>query len=263
LLRLAQDLGLIGFSTPFDATAVEFLEELAVPAHKVASFELVDLPLLRKIGATKKPVIMSTGMATLAEIEESLAAVRAAGASDVALLACSSAYPSPPDAINLRRIPHLRETFDVVAGLSDHTMGIAVPVAAVALGASIIEKHFCLSRKDPGPDSAFSLEPSEMRALVDAVRVAEKALGGIRYGGDPAEEKSRVFRRSLFVVKDVKRGDVLTREHVRSIRPGYGLHTRHLDEIVGRRAARDIERGTPMSWDLVGGADDGAKETQR
>ena len=251
LKTLAESLGMQCFSSPFDDTAVDFLEGLRVPAYKIASFELVDLPLVRRVARTGKPVIMSTGMASIAEIDEAVRTARGAGAREIVLLACSSAYPSPPEAINLRRIPDLAERFGVVSGLSDHTLGTAVPIASVAMGASVIEKHFCLSRAEPGPDSAFSLEPTEFRTMVDAVRTAERAVGRPEYGVSAAEQASQVFRRSLFVVKDVKAGERFTAESVRSIRPGNGLHTRHLEEVLGREAARDIVRGTPLSWDLV------------
>jgi N-acetylneuraminate synthase len=251
LKKVANDLGMDLFSTPFDATAVDFLEEMGVPAHKIASFELVDIPLIQKVAQTGKPLVMSTGMATVEEIEEAVQAARAAGATQIALLKCSSAYPAPAEEMNLRTIPELARRFGVPVGLSDHTMGIAVPVAAVALGACIIEKHITLSRSEPGPDSAFSLEPDEFKAMVDAVRVAEKTLGEISFGCSAKEASSRAFRRSLFVVQDVKRGEVLTAENVRSIRPGQGLHTRHLPEVLGRRAVCDIARGTPLSWELV------------
>ncbi|HXX02302.1 MAG TPA: N-acetylneuraminate synthase family protein, partial [Candidatus Acidoferrales bacterium] len=200
---------------------------------------------------TGKPLIISTGMATVEEIEEAVGTARQAGAAQIALLKCASAYPSPPEEMNLTTIPELARRFGVPVGLSDHTLGIAVPVAAVALGACIIEKHLTLSRSEPGPDSAFSLEPEEFRAMVDAVRVAEKALGEVHFGFSPHEASSRVFRRSLFVVCDIKQGEVFTAQKVRSIRPGYGLHTRHLTEILGQHAARDIERGTPFSWDMI------------
>jgi N-acetylneuraminate synthase len=251
LKQVANDLGLDLFSSPFDVTAVDFLEAMNVPAHKLASFELVDIPLIRKMARTGKPLIMSTGMATVEEIEEAVQTARKAGAEQIALLKCTSAYPALPEEMNLRTIPELSRRFGVPVGLSDHTMGTAVPVAAVALGACIIEKHLTLSRSEPGPDSAFSLEPQEFKAMVDAVRVAEKALGAVNFGIGTKEANSRVFRRSLFVVQDVKRGEVFTEENIRSIRPGHGLHTRHLPEVLGRNAARDIERGTPLSWDLV------------
>jgi pseudaminic acid synthase len=251
LKKVANELGLDLFSTPFDATAVDFLETMNVPVHKVASFELVDIPLIQKMARTGKPLIMSTGMATVEEIEEALQGARDAGAAEIALLKCTSSYPARPEEMNLRTIPELMRRFGVPVGLSDHTMGIAVPVASVALGACIIEKHLTLSRSEPGPDSAFSLEPHEFKAMVDAVRVAEKALGGVHFGCSAKEASSRAFRRSLFVVQDMKRGDQFTSENVRSIRPGHGLHTRHLPEILGRHAASDVARGTPVSWELV------------
>ena len=247
----ADRLGLDLFSSAFDATAVDFLERMGVPAHKVASFELVDLPLIEAMARTGKPLMISTGMATLEEIEEAVATARAAGARQIALLKCTSAYPSPPEEMNLRTAPDLAARFQMPVGLSDHTMGISVPVAAVALGACIVEKHFTLSRAVPGPDSVFSLEPAEFKAMVEAVRTAERALGGVHYGASAEEEKSRVFRRSLFVVEDVKAGERFTEKNVRSIRPGNGLHTRHLKEILGRAATRDIPRGTPLSWELI------------
>ena len=256
LKEIAEDLGLDLFSAPFDNTAVDFLEQMGVPAHKVASFEIVDLPLLRKIAKTGKPIIMSTGMATLAEIDEAVQTIREAGGTQLALLKCTSAYPALPDEMNLHTIPHLAEAFDVPVGLSDHTLDMAVPVAAVALGACIIEKHITLSRAAVGPDSAFSLEPHEFKAMVEAVRVAEKALGKVHYGVSTAEAKSRVFRRSLFVVKDMKAGEMFTTENVRSIRPGYGLHTRYLGEVLGRRATQDIPRGMPLAWRHIAGVRD-------
>jgi N-acetylneuraminate synthase len=249
----ARKMGLDLFSTPFDETAVDFLEEIGVPCYKVASFEVVDLPLLRKIAATGKPVILSTGMATLAEIDEAVQTLRAAGQDQLALLKCTSAYPAPPEEMNLLTIPHLAAAFQVPVGLSDHTPETTVPVAAVALGACIIEKHFTLSRSSPGPDSAFSLEPHEFEAMVKAVRVAEKAFGQVSYGITETERKSFIYRRSLFVVRDVRAGETLTRDNVRCIRPGHGLHPRYFDKVLGRRAARDISRGTPLTWDLVGG----------
>ena len=251
LKQVANDLGLDLFSSPFDASAVDFLEQMGVPAHKLASFELVDIPLIQKMAQTGKPLIVSTGMATLEEIEEALRVARQAGATQIALLKCTSAYPASPDDMNLRSIPELARRFEVPVGLSDHTMGIAVPVAAVALGACLVEKHFTLSRSQKGPDSAFSLEPEEFKAMVDAVRAAERALGQVHFGSSAHEASSRAFRRLLFVVQDVRQGQILTAENVRSIRPGHGLHTRHLADVLGKRAARDIERGTPLSWELV------------
>lgn len=254
LKEIAENMGLHLFSTPFDVTAVDFLEEMNVPTYKVASFELVDLPLLRRIARTGKPVIMSTGMATLAEIDEAVQTLRAAGNTQLALLKCSSAYPALPNEMNLRTIPHLADAFNLPVGLSDHTLDAAVPVAAVALGACIIEKHLTLSRSEPGPDSAFSLEPDEFKSMVDAVRVAEKTLGTVNYAVTEKETASRVFRRSLFVVQDVAPGEPFTADNVRSIRPGYGLHTRYLEAVLGRTANQPIRRGTPLSWDLIGGS---------
>jgi pseudaminic acid synthase len=251
LNKVAEDLGMNLFSSAFDSTAVDFLEEMDVPAHKLASFELVDIPLIQKMARTGKPLIMSTGMATVEEIEEALQSARGAGAAQIALLKCTSAYPAPAEEMNLRTIPEMLHRFGVPVGLSDHTMGISVPVAAVALGACIIEKHLTLSRSTPGPDSAFSLEPDEFKAMVDAVRTAEKALGEVHFGLSAKEEASRAHRRSLYVVEDTKAGETFTAANVRSIRPGHGLHTRHLEEVLGRRAARNIERGTPLSWELV------------
>ena len=251
LKRVANDLGLDLFSSPFDPSAVDFLETMGVPAYKLASCELVDLPLIQKISRTGKPLIISTGMATLEEIEEAVKIARQAGAGQIALLKCTSAYPALPEEMNLRTIPELARKFDVPVGLSDHTMEIAVPIAAVALGASIIEKHLTLSRLLTGPDSNFSLEPTEFKDMVDAVRATERILGQVQFGPTESERSSRTFRRSLFVVEDVDEGDAFTKENIRSIRPGHGLHTRHLLQIVGQRAARNIERGTPLSWDLV------------
>jgi pseudaminic acid synthase len=251
LQRVAGECGLDLFSTPFDATAVDFLVELDVPALKVASFELVDLPLLRHIAATGRPIIMSTGMATTGEIEEAVRAIREGGGRELALLKCTSAYPAAPEEMNLRTIPHLAETFQVPVGLSDHSLGIAAAVTSVALGACIVEKHLTLSRSTPGPDSAFSLEPHEFRAMAESIRTAERALGRVSYGPTSAENESVVFRRSLFVVEDVRRGERFTEQNVRSIRPGFGLHPRHLAEVIGATAALDVKRGTPLSWPLV------------
>ena len=251
LMALANELGMACFSTPFDATAVDFLESLNVPCHKVASFEVVDIPLLKKIAATGKPVLMSTGMASLAEIDEAVRTLRENGTSDLLLLKCTSSYPAPVEEANLRTIPHLAQAFDCPAGLSDHTMGSAVAVAAVALGACVIEKHLTLSRADGGPDSAFSMEPQEFKRMVADVRTVEKALGTVRYKRTVKEQESIVFRRSLFVVEDVQAGEVLTRQNVRSIRPGNGMHTRHLDDILGKRASRNIAKGTPLNWALL------------
>lgn len=254
LSALAADLGLHCFSSVFDASAVDFLEQAGAPAYKIASFELVDLPLLRKVASTGKPVVLSTGMADLDEIDEAVRTIRDAGPTPLALLRTNSGYPAAPAETDLRGMRALAERFAVVVGLSDHTPGIAVPVAAVALGASIVEKHLTLSRDTPGPDAAFSLEPAEFRAMVEGLRTARQALGSARFGPTPRERSSLAFRRSLFVVEDVKRGERFTAFNVRSIRPAAGLHTRHLGQVLGRRAARDIGRGTPLSWDLVEGA---------
>jgi N-acetylneuraminate synthase len=251
LMAEAQRLGVILFSTPFDATAVDFLEQIQVPAHKIASFELVDIPLLEKVARTGKPVIMSTGMASLDEISEAVAAIRGAGNQQLALLKCTSAYPARVEDMNLRTIPDLAARFNLPVGLSDHTLDLAVPVASVALGACIIEKHLTLERAQGGPDASFSLEPSEFRQMVETVRKAEAALGKINYEPTPDEIAERRCRRSLFVVEDVKAGDVFTENNVRSIRPGYGLPPKYLPDVLGRRATRDIMRGTPLTWALV------------
>ncbi|RLI52995.1 MAG: pseudaminic acid synthase [Candidatus Thorarchaeota archaeon] len=251
LKEIAGKLALDLFSSPFDSTAVDFLENMGVPAYKVASFEVVDVPLLRKIAKTEKPIIVSTGMATLSEIDEAVQTIKVAGGSEVALLKCTSAYPAPIEEMNLRTIPHLAEAFGVPSGLSDHTMGAAVPLAAVTLGACIVEKHLTLSRNEDGPDSTFSMEPHEFKEMVESIRIVEKAIGEVRYEVTGNERASRVFRRSLFVVKDIRAGEPFTEENVRSIRPGHGLHTRYLKEILGRQAINDIKSGTPLSWDLI------------
>jgi len=246
-------LGMEFFSTPFDATAVDFLERLDVPAYKVASFELVDIPLLEKIGNQGRPVIVSTGMATLAEIQEAVETLRRAGASEIVLLKCTSGYPAQPTEMNLRTIPDMALKFDAPVGLSDHTLGSGTAVAAVALGAVLVEKHFTLGRADGGPDSSFSMEPAEFKTMVADIRLVEQALGRVNYEPTPSERNSLVFRRSLFVVTDIKKGEALTTSNVRAIRPGQGLHTRHLKDVLGRKAVCDITRGTPLSWKLIGG----------
>jgi pseudaminic acid synthase len=253
LQRAAADKGIDLFSSPFDDSAVDFLQRLNVPAFKVASFEIVDVGLIRRVAATGKPMIISTGMATLDEIAEAVDVARAAGAADLALLKCTSAYPAPPEDAHLRTIPDMATRFGVPAGLSDHTLGTTVAVAAVALGAAIIEKHLTTSRADGGPDGSFSLEPAELRQMVSAIRVAEQALGRVSYEPSPKESGSRILRRSLFAVQPIAAGEPFTTLNVRSIRPGHGLHTRHLPELLGRVAAREIEPGQPMSWDLVSG----------
>ena len=251
LKAIANELGMDLFSTPFDFTAVDFLEEMGVPCYKIASFEIVDLPLIRRVAATGKPMIISTGMASLAEIGEAVTTAREAGCDQLCLLKCTSAYPASPEMMNLRTIPDLVEQFGVVAGLSDHTLSPVVPAAAVALGASVIEKHFTLDRALEGPDSTFSLEPQEFKSMVESVRTVEKALGSVSYGSGEGEKASRAFRRSLFVVQDMEEGEEFTEENVRSIRPGAGLHPRHLEDVLGSRAKVAIARGTPLSWDLI------------
>jgi pseudaminic acid synthase len=251
LKAVADHLEIDLFSTPFDGTAVDYLEEISMPAYKIASFEIVDIPLIRKVARTGKPILMSTGMATLSEIEEAINAATEEGNEAIALLKCTSAYPAKAEDMNLRCIPHLQSTFKRPVGLSDHTLGTTVPVASVTLGAKLIEKHFTLDRSVKGPDSKFSLEPSEFRNMVAAVRKAEKALGTITYGPSAEECQSKVFRRSLFVVKDVQRGETFTSENVRSIRPGNGLHPRYYPVIIDKFASRDIKRGTPLSWELL------------
>lgn len=251
IMSLASSLGMHCFSTPFDTTAVDYLEKLDMPAYKIASFEVIDLPLLKAIARTDRPVIMSTGMASLAEIDEAVTTLRNHGTKELALLKCTSAYPSLPGDMNLRTIPHLAQAFDVPVGLSDHTMDVAVPVAAVALGACIIEKHLTMDRSVPGPDSPFSLEPAEFKAMVAAVRTTSEALGKVQYVVSEKEQASRMFRRSLFVVEDIQAGQPFTEKNVRSIRPGHGLHPRYLDVVIGKTAAQDIEAGTPLDWKLI------------
>lgn len=248
----ARDLGMIAFSTPFDDTAVDFLESLNVPCYKIASFENTDLPLIRRVAATGKPLIISTGMATVAELDETVRAARESGCKDLILLKCTSTYPAAPENTNLLTIPHLRELFDCEVGLSDHTMGLGVSVASVALGATAIEKHFTLNRADGGVDSAFSMEPVEMAQLVVETERAWQALGQVSYGPTEAEKKSLRFRRSLYVVKDLKAGDVLTRENVRAIRPGLGLPTKYLEQMLGKTVKQDVKRGTALSFDHLG-----------
>ncbi len=247
----ANSLGLHLFSSPFDLNAVDYLAELDMPAYKIASFELVDMTLLKAVAKTGKPVIMSTGMGKLSEIEEAVATLRDNGCDEIVLLKCTSSYPAPPEEANLRTIPFLRDLFNCPAGLSDHTMGIALPVASVAMGASVIEKHFILDRSMGGAESSFALEPFELKLLVESVRMAEKALGTVHFGPEEREADSLKFRRSLFVVEDVAEGEKFTVENVRSVRPSDGLHTRHYDEIIGLKASRAIEKGTPFAWNMI------------
>jgi N-acetylneuraminate synthase len=247
-----RELGLICFSTPFDATSVDFLEELHAPCYKIASFENVDIPLIQKVAATGKPLIISTGMATLAELDDAVTAARQSGCKDLVLLKCTSSYPATPENTNISTIPHMRDLFDCEVGLSDHSMGVGVAVASVALGATVIEKHFTLSRKDGGVDSAFSLEPEEIKSLVIETERAWLSLGRVSYGPTEKEKQSLVFRRSLYICEDMQAGEVFTAKNLRAIRPGFGLAPKYLSEIIGRRAVHAIKPGTPMSWDMVG-----------
>jgi N-acetylneuraminate synthase len=251
LKSIANEIGLDLFSTAFDSISVDFLEDIGVPIHKISSFEIVDIPLIEKVARTGKPLIISTGMATLGEIEEAVLTASKAGAKQIALLKCTSSYPAPPQEMNLKTIPHLCDAFDLPVGLSDHTLEISVSVAAVALGACIIEKHLTLSRHNSSPDSKFSLEPQELRTLIHAVHTTEKALGKVRYGGSETEGNSRSFRRSLFVVKDMRAGEVFAEENIRSIRPGYGLSPKFLRDVLGKRALSDLKRGTPLNWKMI------------
>jgi N-acetylneuraminate synthase len=252
LKAFADNLGIELFSSAFDPSAVDFLERMAVGVHKVASFEILDIPLIEKMARTGKPLIMSTGMATIGEIQEAVTAATGVRSTQLALLKCNSAYPAPFEEMNLMTIPHLQKTFGLPVGLSDHTTSIAVPIAAVALGSCIVEKHITLSRTQKGPDSYFSLEPPEFKSMVDAIRTTERALGAVQYGVTEHERASLIFRRSLFVVEDIKAGEKFTSDNVRSIRPGTGLHPRHLHQIIGRPATQDIPRGTPLAWNMVG-----------
>jgi len=251
LKQYADKLGIHLFSSAFDFTAVDFLEKMKVPAYKIASPEIIDIPLITKVAKTGKPVIISTGMATISEIEEAVKTIRKAGNNQLALLKCTSAYPAPPDEMNLRTIPHLAEAFNVPTGLSDHTLGIAVPITAVALGACIIEKHFTLSRNDPGPDSSFSIEPDEFKEMVKSIRTVEKALGRISYEITEKQRESLKYRRSLFVVEHMKAGEPFTEKNVRSVRPADGLHTRYLWDVIGKVSKCDIKTGTPLTWKLI------------
>ena len=251
LKKYAEKLGLVCFSSPFDNTAVDFLEKMKVALYKVASFEVVDIPLLKKIGRTKKPVIMSRGMASLEELKLAIKTLKENGAPQVAILHCISSYPAKPEEMNLATIPEISKKLNIIVGLSDHSSGIAAAIASVALGASIIEKHLIISRKEGGPDAAFSIEPDEFSQLVKSVREAEKAIGKPLLKAGKEESENIIFRKSLFVVEDIKKGEILTIKNVRSIRPGHGLTPKYYDRIIGKIAASDIERGTPLSWRLV------------
>jgi N-acetylneuraminate synthase len=252
IFNRAAERGLIAFSTPFDESAVEFLETLGVPCYKIASFENVHLPLIRKVAATGKPIIMSTGMATAANLDEAVTAAREAGCEDLVLLKCTSTYPANPENTNLMTIPHMRDLFGCQVGISDHTLGVGAAVAAVALGATVIEKHFTLDRADGGVDSVFSMEPAEMRQLVRESESAWQAIGHVSYGPTAAEEQSLHFRRSCYVAADVKAGDAFTPENLRVVRPGFGLAPKFYDVLLGKRVNRDIRKGTPVSWDFIG-----------
>ncbi len=253
IMKRAAELGLICFSTPFDETAVDFLESLNVPLYKIASFENVHIPLIRRVAKTGKPTIISTGMATVAELHDAVSAFRAEGNNNLILLKCTSTYPATPENTNILTIPHMRDLFDTQVGLSDHTMGIGVSVASVALGATVIEKHFTLSRADGGVDSAFSMEPEELSALIVESERAWLSLGKVAYGARGAETKSIQFRRSVFVSRDIRRGETFTAENLRVVRPGTGLAPKFLQVVLGMVAARDLAKGTPLSWDHVGG----------
>lgn len=251
IMERAKKHGIDCFSSPFDDSAVDFLESLDVPAYKIASFESIDLPLIRKVAATGKPMIISTGMASVVEIGEAIRAAQEAGNDQLCILKCTSTYPATPENTNIRTIPNMRDTFGVEVGLSDHTMGTGVAVAATALGAVLIEKHFTLARADGGVDSTFSLEPAEFQALRDETERAWQALGQVTYGGTKAEEGSRQFRRSLYVAEDMAEGEVFTEANLRSVRPGFGLPPKHFDVLIGKRVNRALAKGTPVSWDLI------------
>jgi len=253
LKKAADKEGIIFFSTAFDRTAVDLLEEIDVPFHKIASFELVDLPLIEYAAKTKKPLILSTGMATLSEIKEAFAAARKGGVKEITLLKCVSSYPAKAEDMNLATISDMKDVFKTTIGISDHTLGTVVSTAAVAMGAKVVEKHFTLSRKEKTPDSFFSMEPGEFKNMVDDIRTVEKAIGGTSYGLTGEQKKSRIFRRSLFAVKDIRKGETLTLDNVRSIRPANGLEPKYLKKIVNKKAKVNIKRGTPLEWDQIGG----------
>jgi pseudaminic acid synthase len=251
IFKKCKELGLIVFSSPFDETAVDFLETLDVPAYKIASFENTDLPLIKKVAATGKPIIMSTGMASAAELDEAVQTLRESGCEQLVLLKCTSTYPAEPTNSNLATIPHMKQLFNCEVGLSDHTLGMGVSIASVVMGATVIEKHFTLSRADGGVDSAFSMEPQEMKSLVEETTKAWQSIGEISYGATESERDSRKFRRSIYASKDIKIGEKISMENIKVIRPGYGLPPKYLDMVIDRTAAADIPQGTPISWDLI------------
>ncbi len=251
LKKYANDLGLVFFSTPFDKSAVDFLESIDVPAYKIASYEIMDIPLIEYVASKGKPMIMSTGVASLSDIEEAVDACKRMGNNQIILLKCTSAYPAKIEDANLNTIPNMKETFGVEVGLSDHTLGITVPIVSIALGAKVIEKHFILDKSIGGPDSSFSLEPHEFKQMVDSVRDAEKALGKVDYSMNEKKKNSRILGRSLFVVKDVKAGEKFTEENVKSIRPGYGLPPKYINDVIGNLSASDLRKGTPLKWEYV------------
>ncbi|WP_286242550.1 pseudaminic acid synthase [Methanobacterium ferruginis] len=251
LKRIAEKLGLLLFSSPFDETSVDFLDDMGVPAYKIASFEITDIPLIENVASCGKPVIISTGVAELCDIELAVKTCKKEGNDEIALLKCTSSYPAPLEEINLKIIPHMKETFNTVVGLSDHTFGTSVSVASVAIGAKIIEKHFILDRTMGGPDSKFSMEPDEFKSMVRSIRDVEKAMGDVNYELSEMTKQNRDFSRSLFIVKDIKQGEIFSEENVRSIRPGFGLHPKYFKEILGKKAAEDISKGTPLTWRLI------------
>ncbi|MGL4452577.1 MAG: pseudaminic acid synthase [Sarcina sp.] len=251
LKEIAEEEGLVFFSSPFDFSSVDFLESINVPAYKIASFEITDIPFIEYIASKAKPVIMSTGIARLGDIQEAIDACHRRGNKDIAILKCTSAYPAPVNEINLKTMVNMKETFNITTGLSDHTMGTTVSVAAVAMGAKIVEKHMTLRRSDGGADSKFSMEPEEFKEMVDAIRMTEKAIGRVTYDLSEKQKNSREHSRSLFVVKDVKEGETFTNENVKSIRPGFGIATKYINDIIGKKAKCDIEKGTPVKWNLV------------
>ena len=251
LKEIAEEEGLVFFSSPFDFTSVDFLESINVPAYKIASFEITDIPFIEYIAAKGKPVIMSTGIARLGDIQDAIDACYRMGNREIAILKCTSAYPAPVDEINLKTMVNMKETFNLITGLSDHTMGTTVSIASVAMGAKIVEKHLTLRREDGGADSQFSMEPEEFKEMVDAIRMTERAMGKVTYDLSEKQKNSREHSRSLFIVKDIKEGEVFTNENVKSIRPGFGIATKYINDILGKKATRNIEKGTPVKWNLV------------